>query len=164
MPIEMRNIEIPIQRTAQTIPGRPVAAAMLAASECMFVKPAMKVSSSRLNIALSKHWTAKKATAKFAHFWFANRATAKRPAVKAMPDITVNARLPSVTFAKKFQVGARTPKTTVRTAIIPDEMYSKRFDGRPNLIHASSAAPKAVVPTYPALETNNCENQPEPDE
>ena len=101
----------------------------------------------RLKNELSRHWTARNASEKLTHLSVANLAIAKRAAVKMAPENTVKTMLPNVTFARKFQKGAKKPKTTVITAIKPEQRYRASRDLSPKRIHTSRSVPKSVVPT-----------------
>ena len=138
----------------------PVAAAMLAASECIEVVEEITKTVIRSTAALSRHWTARKATAKFAHFAGANFASAASPIARTAPEKIVKKNPPTVYVVKKLKNGRMSPNTTVITATNPAETINAIRDERPYLIHASSPTPYAVVPRYPALEISNPENNP----
>ena len=120
--------EIPIQMKTQRNAGIPVAAAIFAASECCVVSVEIKKRSFRLKNAFSRHWTVRKASAKFAHFKLAKRATASSPTHNIIPEKTVNSTLVNVTVDKRFQKGARSPKISVITPTKPAEIYNASRD------------------------------------
>ena len=125
MPTAIITSEIAIHRITQAKAGTPVAAAMLAASEAASEAASdeaeMTNSVFKLKNALSRHWTARNAREKLTHLSVANLAIANSPAVRTEPETTVKTTLPNVTLARKFQNGAIKPKTTVITAINPEQ-------------------------------------------
>ncbi len=90
--------EIPIHKTTHIKAGIPVAAAIFAASVGCDPVAEIKNRSLRLKKAFSRHWTAKKATAKFTHFAEPNFAIAKSPAASIAPDTTVK-KLPRMSHS-----------------------------------------------------------------